>query len=862
MPVANAAVFYVRESGNDAADGRTRATAFATITRAAQAVQNAGDEVIVGPGTYAEGRISPARNGIAAREIRFVADASGAATGDPPGPVTIEVPGGERAAFLLLGRRFVTVEGFVIVGGLDAGIRVRPQPGGEPSSDITVRGNTVANSAGNGIDVEADGEVRVEENTVADQAKTGIKLLGSGTAVVRGNTVLRNGGSGISVEVSGTEPRVEVSGNTAGSNAAHGIFVRGNGTAAVVVQNNGAFTNRATGITLRGVRAPLVVNNLVYANAEDGIAVGTGDLASPDAVILNNTVYSNSGWGLRIGTAVVPSPNALVLNNIFWANGKGGVAVGTSSTCGYVAGFNVHPRDSYGPKTPFNEYDIGEAPQFTNPAGPDGVLGGDGFADDDFHLAQRQAGDPVDSPGVDGGFGTAAEIGLGGSTATSGAPDMGPIDAGFHYGADAGQGIRVPDPFMPVYVRQGGAGGNSGKSPEVALDSIQSAARKARAGGTVIVGPGVYREGNIHPIQDGGVTRFVADASGSLTGDPPGPVLLDAEGAGTGFVLLRACKAVVDGFRVTGALTAGIQVRLGSDGARIRNNLVSSNRRVGIDVKDADDVVVFNNLVFGNGTGGIQVGGQGGARRTLIRSNTCAANGLVGILIGSGAGASPCARVEYNIVYGNGDNGIQVGSGARAELSLLGYEAAFNLNADGYGAGTPRPDSDLACASTSDPACNPLFVEPAAGDFHLSQTGAGQEETSPAVDFAPISPAAVGLEDRSTRTDGLPDRGWLDLGFHYGTSETAPHLFEERDASGSGLPDFCFVPRGDADGDGAVESPDIASLIRELFDGDGDAAASARGGLNPGASGSDGNGDGRVTAADLVWLLRFLATPM
>jgi len=856
---ADATVFYVRQGGSDFADGRSPASAFATITRAAQAIQNAGDQVIVGPGTYAEGHISPVRNGIAGREVRFVADPNGSATGDVPGPVTVAVPEGTRAGFLLLGKRHVTIEGFAILGGTDAGIRVRPVPGGEPSSDIVVRGNTIAGSAGSGIDIEADGAVWVEENAVADQAKTGIKLVVNGRAVVRDNTALRSGGSGISVELASADASAEISGNATGNNAAHGIFVRGTGAKAIA-QNNVAFSNGATGITLRGVRGPLIANNLLYANGEDGIAIGTGDLASPDAAILHNTAYANSGWGLRVGTSNVPSPNALVMNNIFWANVRGGIAVATSSTCGYRAGFNVHPRAAYGPKTPFNEYDIGDAPLFVNPAGPDGMLGGEGFPDDDFHLLQRQAGDLVDSPGVDGGFGTAADIGLAGSTAANDAPDVGRVDAGFHYGATGAQMVRPPDPFMPVYVRQSGAPSNSGKSPDAALDSIQSAARKARAGGTVIVGPGLYREGNIHPVQNGGVTRLVADPFGTLTEDAPGQVLVDAAGASAGFVLLRACNAVVDGFHVTNALTAGIQVRLGSDGSEIRNNIVSFSQRVGIDVKDADGVAVVNNLVFGNGTGGIQIGGQSGARRAVVRNNTCSGNGSVGILIGSGAGASPCARVHYNIVQGNGDNGVQVGSNTRTELSLPGYEAGFNWNADGYAAGTPRPDSDFACAAIQDPACNPRFVDPGNGNFHLSQTAAGQAEDSPAVDFAPLSPADVELADRSTRTDGVPDGGWLDLGFHYATSETALRLSQPR-SEGNGFPDFCFVSKGDADGSGAVDRVDIESLIRELFDGDGEAASAARSGAHAGGVGSDGNGDGRITAADLAWLLRTLTTP-
>lgn len=52
---------------------------------------------------------------------------------------------------------------------------------------------------------------------------------------------------------------------------------------------------------------------------------------------------------------------------------------------------------------------------------------------------------------------------------------------------------------------------------------------------------------------------------------------------------------------------------------------------------------------------------------------------------------------------------------------------------------------------------------------------------------------------------------------------------------------------GDLDGDGAVTAADALALVAEIFDGDGDAAATA-----PAA---DLNGDARITAADLVRLM-------
>src|SRR5437762_150843 len=62
--MARGATYYVRTSGSDQADGTSPSTAFRSIGKAAASLTNPGVEVVVGPGAYVEGDISPARNGI------------------------------------------------------------------------------------------------------------------------------------------------------------------------------------------------------------------------------------------------------------------------------------------------------------------------------------------------------------------------------------------------------------------------------------------------------------------------------------------------------------------------------------------------------------------------------------------------------------------------------------------------------------------------------------------------------------------------------------------------------------------------------------------------------------------------------
>jgi len=74
------ATYYVRKSGNDANDGLSPATAFATIGKAASVVQ-AGDTVYIGAGVYREKPILTTA-GTSTAPIRWIGDVDGKETGD------------------------------------------------------------------------------------------------------------------------------------------------------------------------------------------------------------------------------------------------------------------------------------------------------------------------------------------------------------------------------------------------------------------------------------------------------------------------------------------------------------------------------------------------------------------------------------------------------------------------------------------------------------------------------------------------------------------------------------------------------------------------------------------------------------
>jgi len=543
--------FYVRAGFvplEGEADGRTPETAFASITVGARAVRNPGDVVCVGPGLYVDGDITPLQDGApGVPELRdfpvtLRGDASGASTDDGPGPVRL-VPPTDRPAsetpgtgFLLVGRHDVVIEGFDISGFSDAGIQARAAGGGANSADLVIRNNTIR-SCRTGIDIHAEGVIMIEHNVITGSSASGISVESCTEPAPFGFCSGLVGGLVVPI----------VSNNRSGGNGAHGVFLRLGDDA--VVQNNVLYSNGLTGVRLRGVSDALIANNLVYRNGQEGVSIGTGfvdpgtsgdaaDFASPNAIVLNNTLYENTEWAVEIGSSLAASPGAAVVNNIIWRNGSGRLGIGVlnerggvtsvrePSVCSFVSGFN-DVLDDYGPDTPRNNYDLRSDPRFVDITGPDGTLGGevvegqfiDRAADDDFRLR-------ADSPALDAGSTTVTRLGITGSAAAGGAVDQGTVDLGYHYDASAEQVLFYETPFMPLFVRQSGDDTADGLTPPTAFASIRTAARRARAGVTVVVGPGVYRECDIHSPPDSGRAVFLADPAGAQTGDAPGVVLL------------------------------------------------------------------------------------------------------------------------------------------------------------------------------------------------------------------------------------------------------------------------------------------------------------------------------------------------
>ncbi len=105
--------------------------------------------------------------------------------------------------------------------------------------------------------------------------------------------------------------------------------------------------------------------------------------------------------------------------------------------------------------------------------------------------------------------------------------------------------------------------------------------------------------------------------------------------------------------------------------------------------------------------------------------------------------AGGAAGVTNSIAWGNGRGGISSAAGVSVDYSCC----------------------QNAVGGVSNLLQDPWFVY----SYYLSVSGLlGQAESSPCLDYGNASPAALGLTNRTTRTDGTGDtNAWVDLGYHY-----------------------------------------------------------------------------------------------
>jgi len=254
----------------------TQSQPYCTIKAAAAAV-TAGQTVLVSRGTYAGG-VSVTHSGTATAPIVL----------QPAGGAAVTVSGGTNG-FLVSGRSYVTIRGFIVTATTGYGISVAS------SSHITISGNTVTHAG----------------HPVSGQTAGGIKLSGTTASTVSRNTTDHNSDHGIFINSSSSGNRA--SGNEASFNAegyqrnANGINVTGPNNSLI---GNVVHDNEDSGLQFYpGANNGLAALNVSYNNGDHGI----DDLNVTGGRLIGNTVYHNCTSGINVeGT----SGSYTVENNI------------------------------------------------------------------------------------------------------------------------------------------------------------------------------------------------------------------------------------------------------------------------------------------------------------------------------------------------------------------------------------------------------------------------------------------------------------------------------------------------------------------------------------------------------------------
>jgi parallel beta-helix repeat protein len=275
---------------------------------------------------------------------------------------------------------------------------------------------------------------------------------------------------------------------------------------------------------------------------------------------------------------------------------------------------------------------------------------------------------------------------------------------------------------------------------------------------TTLDGQGQWRviliSGNISPTLDGFVIANGRASEGAGIALYPSPSI---EAAAT----IRN-NLVIDNV-ATGGWGGGIQV----DGGRplIEHNRIVSNSTSyeggGVAISWYSRPTLKDNLIAGNSA---RVSGAGIRLRdtwTTLINNTIADN--------TGASADGIYVTHTTITATN--NIIASNTyGLRTDGSItptIGFNDVWGNGTANYG-GWPDP-----VGTQGNLSLDPLFLAGPGGGYYLSQTASGQAVDSPAVDAGSDSATNLGLDQRTTRSDGMADVGTVDMGYHYSAMRKA-----------------------------------------------------------------------------------------
>jgi len=270
---SEAATYYVRNGGNDSADGRSHATAWASLDKINGFSFAAGDEVLLYEGNSWVGAVDVAWAGtssapavLGAYYLENSTPKRGFRTAQPIIDGQDRLPSSRYDALVTVTGNRVRVENLRVRNSEGRGIAIVKADG------VEVFGCNVSNISGGGIHfLESDGS-RAEGNFVTEAgvgARDGASTWGASIEIVKSNSVV-------------------VRGNTVSEVYGEGINAH-DGSQYTLIEQNKLFGVRAVGIYSDGAPDTTIRRNIVVGTANSawwrsGSSVGAG-------IALNNEAY-------------------------------------------------------------------------------------------------------------------------------------------------------------------------------------------------------------------------------------------------------------------------------------------------------------------------------------------------------------------------------------------------------------------------------------------------------------------------------------------------------------------------------------------------------------------------------------------
>ena len=246
------------------------------------------------------------------------------------------------------------------------------------------------------------------------------------------------------------------------------------------------------------------------------------------------------------------------------------------------------------------------------------------------------------------------------------------------------------------------------------------------------------------PLPGGGGIYCEANSNPTIRNNTISGNTIQPWGSGGGILCSNSSPLILDN-TISGSPTGSGLICYSNSNPLINGNIISGNYAApygyggGIFINSYSHPIISNNIICENyATYGGAIAVWNGSTAIITHSTIVANDASV---VGSIITQECLATVANCIIWGNGSP-WQMDPDVQATFSCVqgGFPGTGNINAD------------------------PLFVSGPDGNYYLSQMAAGQYQQSPCVNAGdPASP----LMDGSTRTDGAPDLGVVDMGYHY-----------------------------------------------------------------------------------------------